>query len=118
MASKGQPLGIGLGIDFSTLDADLNKVADRIEKVRREASIKVGSFAGLAASSRADKGGSGSGGMRADELAAQVQRVGISLSQGVASGVRTSSALLLSLGARMNSMLDRLAGTTITMFER
>lgn len=108
MGRSGTPLGIGLGIDFAKLDADLARVADKIEEVGSKASLKVGTFAGLASK----------GGINSDQLGAQVSQVGVQLSQGVASGVRASSAVILAMGARMNAMLDRLAGTAITMFQR
>jgi hypothetical protein len=108
MASSGNPLGIGLAIDFASLDADLSKVANRIEQVGSEVSLKVGSLAGLAAK----------GGVGADQIGAQVSQIGMSLSQGMASGVRASSAVLLSLGARINAMVDRIGGVMITMFNR
>jgi hypothetical protein len=108
VASKGTPLGIGLGIDFAALDADLARVADKIEAVGAKASVKVGTFAGLASS----------GQIKGDQLQAQVSNIGVSLSQGIASGVRASSAAILGFAARINGMLDRLAGTAITMFQR
>lgn len=104
----GTPLGIGLGIDFSKLDADLSRVADRIEKVGSETSIKIGSMAGLAAK----------GDLGADKIAGQVSQIGMSLAQGMASGVRASSAVLLGLGSRINAMVDRIGGMMLTMFNR
>jgi hypothetical protein len=71
VASKGTPLGIGLGIDFAALDADLARVADKIEAVGAKASVKVGTFAGLASS----------GQIKGDQLQAQVSNIGVSLSQ-------------------------------------
>lgn len=104
----GTPLGIGLAIDFAGLDADLQKVADHIERTGKEAAVKVGTLAGMAIK----------GDLNGDYLAAQVSKIGISLSQGMAGGVRTSSALMMSMGARINAMLDRLVGAAITMFSR
>lgn len=108
MAKSGTPLGIGLAIDFAQLDKDLGKVADKIEGVGKDVSLKVGTLAGAAAK----------GDIKGEQLQAQVAQIGVALSTGMASGVRASSALILGLGARMNSMLDSLAGTAITMFKR
>ena len=107
MASKGQPLGIGLAIDFSSLDAQLSQVADKIEKVGKEATINVGSLSGL-------KGA----GMDGDKMAEQMVQVGMSLSRGMASGIRTSDAILLGFASRINAVLDRMSQTIVEMFNR
>ena len=108
MASKGQPLGIGLAIDFSSLDAQLSQVANKIEKVGKEASLNVGSLAGLKAG----------GGIEGDKMAEQVAQVGMALSRGMASGIRTSDAVLLGFAARINAVLDRMSQTIVEMFNR
>lgn len=108
MATTGQPLGIGLGIDFTQLDADLSKVADRIDQVGADSTLKVGTLSGLGAGEAIDT----------DKLGAQMGMVGARLSQGMASGVGASSALMLSFAARIGATLDRLAGVTIALFTR
>ncbi len=108
MASKGTPLGIGLGIDFSKLDADLATVANKIEKVGSSTTLKVGTLSGLA------KGG----GLDTDQVSHQMGQVGVSLANGMATGVGRANAVLLSFAASINAQIGRIAGMMSEMFSR
>lgn len=108
MASKGQPLGIGLAIDFSQLDSELAKVTDRIEKVGKNATLKVGTLGGMSAKDP----------LRIEEMAHQVSQVGANLAQGMTAGMGVSNALLLSFAAKINALMDQMASMMSTMFNR
>ncbi len=95
----GKPLGIPLGIDFGAIDRDLNQVADRIEATGKK--IKLGVDIGDMKGAGVDFGD-----------------IGDRMATGIASGIRSSSGLMLQLGTNMNAMLDRFTGAAITTFKR
>lgn len=99
---------LALGIDFALFDADLRRVADRIESAGKAASAKVSGAAGDLAAGKLDPG----------EIRAAVADVGNRLATGMADGVRRSSSLMLGFAARVNKMLDKLVGSAVTMFRR
>ena len=101
-------LKLPLGIDFSTFDTHMKKVADRIESVGKGASVKVGNAAGDLASGKLDPA----------KIKDLVTAVGMRLSSGMADGVRKSSSVMLGFGASIQKMLDKLAGSAVTIFQR
>jgi hypothetical protein len=105
------PLGIPLGIDFARLDSDLNKVADRIESVGKSMSIRLGG--GDAGTASTDAVSSA-----LDQLSPRLGQLGLRISQSIATGVRSASASMLDFTGRITPMLDRMAGSVITMFQR
>lgn len=96
----GKPLALPLGIDFASIDRDLNMVADKIEAVGKNVKIGV-NMSGSGGSIGADLGGFG------DRLAT-----------GIAGGIRSSSAVMLAFAARFEGMFDRVGGAAITIFKR
>src|SRR5262245_52795548 len=101
-------LGIGLGIDFSRFDRDLQGIANKIEATGKAASERVANVAGGLATGQFDPG----------EIAGMVRNVGAQLATGIAGGVRRSSELLLGFTASIQRMLDRLVGAAVTIFRR
>lgn len=106
--AKAPILNLGLGIDFAGLDRDFGKVADRIERVGKTHSLKLGATVSDAASGKLDP----------EKMGAAVAEIGAQLSSGIASGVRASSGLMLGMGAHINKVLNQLAGSAITIFQR
>lgn len=94
-----KPLGIPLGIDFASIDRDLNNVATRIENTGKK--IKLG----------VDLGDMGAAGVNFGDLGGQI-------STGIATGIRSASATMLQFAGRVDSMLNRLSGAAITTFQR
>lgn len=98
-------LRLPLEIDFGRFDADLRKVADRIEGAGKN--VPIGLETKVA-----------TGGADADDLAEKIGGLGDRLAAGLSAGANRAQPILLGLGAHMNTMFDRFAGAAITMFRR
>lgn len=103
-----RPLKIPVGLDFARFDRDLQGIADKIEGVGKAASVKLGGSIGAI----------GAGSLDTAALGDAVSQVGIQLSTGIANGIRSASASMMGFTSHIDAMLNRLAGTAITLFER
>ncbi len=103
-----RPLKIPVGIDFGRFDKDLQGISDKIEGVGKAASVKLGGSIGAI----------GAGSLDTAALGDAVSQVGIQLSTGIANGIRSAFASMMGFTSHIDAMLNRLAGTAITLFER
>lgn len=103
---------VALGIDFAQLDADLRMVSDKIAAAGKSATVAVPTMGGDAAGAAGDAGAGG--GQMADQFAG----LGAQISSAVAGAAQAAGDRMATMVARITTMLDKLVGTTVTMFRR